>query len=240
MPKDIFYAVKHIMSTNGVIRCKKNFCKNIRKITGMKSIYVQNLVNNFSGEIPFFPIFKCSNDQITFVVEKALAKVQVSNLNKQIIFRINDNGTNVECVCSNEKFNKDKLCEFVAFYDKKSSQYNCEIWRYDAVFLCFKVMEIVANLNLDFYTEIKNMPSFYIAERVVFTDKNIPYLASKLSEKFDVSYNNNSMIFHNGNVKLHCFDEGNSKKIRLLAQNVKAENAEEFATEIINFLQGHI
>ncbi len=240
MPKDIFYAVKHRMTGEHIDRCKKKYCKNIRQIRGMKSIYIQNLVNNIKADIPFFPVFKCDNKQILLVAEKALSKTKINNFEKQMIFQINDKGTTVECFYLNEHFNKKKLCEFVSFYNKNESVYNCDIWRFDAVYLCFKVIETVVNNNLDFYTEIKNIPSFYIAERIIETDKKLPFIAAKLSEKFDVSFKNDSIVFNNGDVKLKIFDDGNDRKIKLVIRNFMAESAEEFATDIELFLRNTI
>ena len=240
MPKDIFYAVKHHMSGECISRCKKEYCKNIRQIRGMKGIYIQNLVNNIKADIPFFPVFKCNNKQILLVVEKALSKMKINNFEKQMKFYINDKGTMVECSYLNEHFNNKKLCEFVSFYNKNESVYGCDIWRFDAVYLCFKVIETIVNFNLDFYTEIKNIPSFYIAERVIETDKKLPFIASKLSEKFDVSFKHDSIVFNNGDVKLKIFGDGNDRKIKLFTRNFMAENAEEFASDIEKILRNII
>ncbi len=231
LSKNEFYSVKELLLNNQIPRCSKEQCKNVTNLHGMVRLYTGFLTRNITDNLQYYPVFNCPDSQIMKIISKAASKLIFSDVKEKINFNINRNGTWCEAVVDNEIYSKRKLCDFISFYDEIPTTGNREIWRYDSVFLCFKVLEIISKLRLDFTAEIKNIPSFYLAERVVSVDKNLPYIASRLSDGNELVFKNDEIELEKGNLRLKLFNNGNGNKLKILARSIKAEMAEEFAIE---------
>ncbi len=235
--KSEFYCIKEKMLNANIERCNQNECGQLHIIRKMKNIYINNLVKNISDSLNVFPIFNCSNKIINDIVESAFLKLKCENYKNKIYFTINETGTRVDCVCKKVKYTHEKLQEFVAFYDDVNSCSNWQIMRNDAVYLCFKVLEIIASNHLEFSTEIENIPSFFIAEKILETDKKIPYIASKFSGENDIIFSDSSLFIKDKDFKIKVIENDNIKKMKIFAKSYKYELAEEIAVEVERILK---
>lgn len=240
LSKDVFYSVKDKMKSKNISFCEKSECKWIRKIKNSSCIYSNGLMSGIKCEIDFWPVFNCTNKKIKSVLQKAVSRLNFSNYKNTLEFFISDNGKYAECRLSDKIIPKNKLCDFVSFYSDNKEIYCCEIWRYDAVYLCFRVLEILSAYGLDLAYEIENIPSFYIAKKVFSTDKKLPFIASKLSEISEISYKNDELKLSKNDLKLKVINDGNFNKIKVFVKGFKAEMADEFIADIEKVLKPYI
>ncbi len=237
MTKSEFYCIKEKMLNTNIERCNQNECGQLHIIRKMKNLYVNNLVKNISESLNVFPIFNCSNKIINDVVKSAFLRLKCENYKDKIYFTINETGTRVDCICNMVKYTHEKLRDFVAFYDDVNNCSNWRIMRNDAVYLCFKVLEVIASNHLDFSTEIENIPSFFIAEKILETDKKIPYIASRFSGENDISFSDSSLFIKDKAFKIKVIENDNIKKMKIFAKSYKYELAEEIALEVERILK---
>ncbi len=238
--KSEFYCIKEKMLNGNIVRCNQNECGQLHTIRKIKNLYVNNLVKNISNSLNVFPVFNCRNKIINDIVKCAFSKLKCNNFKNKIYFTINETGTRVDCVCNGGRYNHEKLQDFVAFYDDINISKNWQNMRNDAVYLCFKVLEIIASNNLDFSTEIENIPLFFVAEKILESDKKIPYIASRFSTENDVLFSDSSLLVKDKNFKIKVIENDNIKKLKIFAKSYKYELAEEIALEVERFLKNMI
>lgn len=229
LSKDDFYSIKERMLKADIKRCEKEECENVHQIKGMRQIYVQNLIKNIKNELNILPVFSFSDKYIENVIQSAFSRIKYTDFKDTIFFKINENGTVCECTVNGKKYSHTRLCDFVSFFSTEQSLLDLKFWRNDAVCLCFKVLEIIGEFNLDFTTEIENIPSFYVAEKVIETDKKIPFIASRLSDNMKVSFRHNELCLEDRDLRFKIMENGKHNKIKVLARSYK----EEFAREIV-------
>ncbi len=231
LSKDVFYSIKELLLKKEIERCSKEKCKPVNNIHGMWRMYINNLTKNIKNELNVFPVFNSPDVLIKKAIKSAVSKLKFKNVSNKIYFNINRNGTVCEACVNDNVFPKTKLLDFVSFYDETAGFKGNHIWRYDAVFLCFKVLETISNFQLDFISEIKNIPSFYLAEKVISTNKNLPCIASYLSETIPVAFKNDELIAEKGDLRLKIINNPDGNKLKILARSIKAEIAEEIALD---------
>ncbi len=237
IPKDDFYYIKEKLLKKEVKMCKKSHCGTVDNVHGMKKIYTGILIKNIEGTLPVFPVFLCDENHINSVIESALKRVEIDDLSEKIIFRINKFGTWCEAEIKGKIYTRKRLCDFLSFYKEPTLSCNEIIREYDAVFLCFELLETVQKNKLDLSVEIENIPSFYLAERVVDFSENIPFAATHLSDYSELSYYADELIMDKGEMKLKFFKNKNISKLKLLAKSVKVENAEEITNDFERILK---
>lgn len=238
--KSEFYCIKEKMLDGNIERCNQNECGQLHTIRKIKNIYINNLVKDFYGSLNIFPVFNCHNKVINDIVKSAFSKLKCNNFKNKLYFTINETGTRVDCVYNGVRYNHEKLQDFVAFYDDVNVCVDWRILRNDAVYLCFKVLEIITLNNLDFSTEIENIPLFFVAEKILETDKKISHIASKFSDKNDVVFSDSSLVVKDKNFKIKVIENENVKKMKIFAKSYKAELAEEIALEVERILKNTI
>ncbi len=232
--------IKDLLSDGKISRCSKKDCKSVTNIHGIKRIYESALTRFIKKEIPFYPVFNCSNLSLKNTIESALSKIKCKIDAKRVYFNINRTGTWCEAVLNNKNINQNKLKEFVSFYSENLISDNSKIRQYDAVFLCFCILEIVSKTQMDFETEVNNVPSFYIAEKIIETDRQIPFIASKLSDSSELYYNNNELLLDKGDLKIKVFNNGKGNMLKILARSVSAETAEEEVGKLAEIIEEYI
>lgn len=229
LSKDDFYAIKEIMLKNNVKRCTKTECKWVRQLKNLNYIYIQSLVLNFGKKLELLPVFECENEIAQAVVTESLKRIGFSSSGQKITFRINRRCTHCEACVGGKIFPHKRLCDFVSFYTAEKEPQEWEKWRNDAVLLCFRVLEIISDFEFDFLTEIENIPSFFVAEKVIETDKKLSKIATKLSEEMKLTFNEGELLVDDGDVRIKMFTDNSKNKIRILARSFRAEQAEALA-----------
>ncbi len=233
--KDMVMSIKDIISKNSIERATEKECYNIRKLNGLKRLYVHKILSSFENELGIFPVFNCSDKYVEVTLNDIMSKLSFSMCNEQIIFDINDDATSVICRHKNKHISHSNLLDFVSFYSNNLGDCVLDNWRYDAVFLVFKVLNIITELHLDISSEINNLPSFYVAEKTIDISEDFSYIVGKLSEKYNVGYKNNELIFNTDGVNLKIIKNDN-EKIKIIAHSLKVENSEEIAGDIARYL----
>ncbi len=236
LPKDDFYAIKENMLNGSIVRCTKKQCKPPHIIKGIKHVYIRSLTGKFKENIRVLPEFICENSFVEDLCKEAFLKLKSTDFKLKIKFLINADATICECVFNDKKYSHNELCSFVSFYTNSDNMIDSKLWRNDAVFLCFRILEILSLHDIDFSDEMKRIPAFYIAEKVIFTEKKMPYIASRLSEKSRVFYKEDELILKDKDLHIKYVDNGKYNKIKILARNHKSELAEELIGDIIKLL----
>lgn len=236
LPQDDFYSIKDKMLKGDITRCTKDNIKQIHQIRGMKQIYIRNLIENINSPLNVNPVFKCSNKIIEELCKLALSRLKYKDVKNDIVFLINENGTTCECEFNNRKISYTKLRDFVSYCGADIIKTDENIWRNDAVFLCFCVLELLSECTFDFHEKIDNLPSFFVAEKVFEINKKISYFASKLSESNKVNLKDNE-LFSEDDLRFKIVENGNFNKLKVLAKSYKAETAKELIEGVEKLLK---
>lgn len=232
---DKIVSIKDIIKKNLIERADKEHCFDIRILKGMSRLYVKNIIKKFDGKLQIFPVFNCKNNVIKAIADEIIDEIGCRNCCEQIIFEVNEDGTNAVCRIKDVTVTKNKLLDFVAFYGSECESQTVFNRRFDAVYLCFEVLYILSSGDLDFYTEINNLPSFFVAEKSFETQAKLPSIASKLSAKYNVGFIENKLIFGNDNVKMKIINN-TENNFCLVARSKRFEISEEIVGDIIKMI----
>ena len=239
-----YYNIKNVMTSGEIKRCESDECKNIRQIHGMQRMYVQNIIKTFDNELDFVPVFECENKRIQSILEIAVSKIGFKTGKKCVIFKINYEGTKITAESNGIHFSHGKLLEIVShFVGEKGDFYlknvsgNCEeLWKLDAVILCFKLLEILQNNKVTVNEAYKKLPTFYIAESTVLSNVSLSALASEISNKNCVNFDKGELRYQDGSSKVRI-NKMNDGSLKIAARAVTVEAAREIVgdlTEIIS------
>lgn len=239
-----YYNIKNVMTYGEIKRCESNECKNIRQIHGMQRMYVQNLIKTFDDELDFVPVFECENKRIKSILEIAVSKIGFKTGKKCIVFKINYEGTKITAESNGIHFSHGKLLEIVShfvtekgdLYLKNVSGNSEDLWKTDAVILCFKLLEILQNNKATLSEAYKRLPTFYVAESTVLSKVPLSVLASKISNRNCVNYDKGELCYQDGlsKVRINKMKDGS---LKIAARAVTVEAAREIVgdlTEIIS------
>ncbi len=239
-----YYNIKNVMTSGEIKRCESEECKNIRQIHGMQRMYVQNLIKTFDNELDFVPVFECENKRIQSILEIAVSKIGFKTGKKCVIFKINYEGTKITAESNGIHFSHGKILEIVShfatekgdIYLKNVSGNPDELWKLDAVILCFKLLEILQNNKVTLNEAYKILPTFYVAESTVFSKVPLSALASEISNKNCVNYDKGELCYQDGSSKVRI-NKMNDGSLKIAARAVTVEAAREIVgdlTEIIS------
>ena len=239
-----YYNIKNVMTSGEIRRCDSGECKNIRQIHGMQRMYVQNLIKKFDNELEFVPVFECENKRIKSVLEIAVSKIGFKAGKNCVIFKINYEGTKITAESNGIHFSHGKLLEIVShfvtekgdLYLKNVSGSSEELWKLDALILCFKLLETLKNNKVTLYEAYKKLPAFYVAESTVLSKVPLSALASEISNKNCVNYDKGELRYQDGlsKVRINKMSDGS---LKIAARAVTIEAAREIVgnlTEIIS------
>ncbi len=239
-----YYNIKNVMTSADIKRCAYDECKNIRQIHGMQRMYVQNLIKSFNGELDFLPVFECENKRIQSILEIAVSKIGFKTGKKCVIFKINHDGTKITAESNGIHFSHGKLLEIVSyfvaengdFYLKEVSGVSEDLWKLDAVILCFNLLEILQKNKVTLNEAYKMLPTFYVAESTVLSKVPLSTLASEISNKNFVNYNRGELRYEDGSSKVRI-NKMKDGSLKIAARAVTIEAAREIVgnlTEIIS------
>lgn len=238
-----YYNIKNVMTSGEIKRCESDECKNIRQIHGMQRMYVQNLIRTFDNELDFVPVFECENKRIQSILEIAVSKIGFKTGKKCVIFKINYEGTKITAESNGIHFSHGKLLEIVShfvaekgdFYLKNVSG-NCEeLWKLDAVILCFKLLEILQNNKVTLNEAYKMLPTFYIAESTVLSNVSLSALASEISNKNCVNFDKGELRYEDGSSKVRI-NKMNDGSLKIAARAVTVEAAREIVGDLAEII----
>ena len=238
-----YYNIKNVMTSGEIKRCESDECKNIRQIHGMQRMYVQNLIKTFDNELDFVPVFECENKRIQSILEIAVSKIGFKTGKKCVIFKINYEGTKITAESNGIHFSHGKLLEIVShfvaekgdFYLKNVSG-NCgELWKLDAIILCFKLLEILQNNKFTLNEAYKMLPTFYIAESTVLSNVSLSALASEISNKNCVNFDKGELRYQDGSSKVRI-NKMNDGYLKIAARAVTIEAAREIVGDLAEII----
>ena len=226
LSKDDFYSVKDKMLSGNITRSSKRNIHPVHQIKGLKKIYIRSIVQKFNTFLSVYPVFRSSNIIIEDTCKQCVSKLKFGEIKNEIIFRINDCGSVCECEMNNKVYSHARLCDFVSFFSNKVYENDEMIWRNDAVYLCFKILEILSENTLDFVNEMENIPSFYVAEKVIETSNRLPYITSRLADDLSINFKDEELLLGD-DLRVKVIENGKHNKIKILAKSHKAEFANE-------------
>lgn len=228
-----YHNIKTVMLSENIERCDVNQCKSIRQIHGMSRMYIQNLIKDFSSRLDFMPVFYCDNKRILSIVDIALSKIGYKICKDRIVFHINYDGTKVTAEYDNMVFSYNKLIEIVSFYDK--SDESLKLWENDSVYLCFELLKVLKNNNMNLRSAVKSLPLFYVAENTVPYNGNISALLNKVGEKGRLEFVHGDICLSNGENRLKI-NKNENGFLRITAKSKSMEIAKELVGDLIKNL----
>lgn len=227
-----YYNIKALMISKNIERCGFDECKNIRQIHGMTRMYIQNLIKNFNSPFKFSPIFKCDNKRIQSVVEIASSKIGYTSGKKRIVFNINTEGTKVRVEYENVVFSHRKIREIVGFYSNEKNF--THLWEFDAVILCFELMNVLQKNSFDLKEASKSLPRFYIAEGSAEYKDSVSTLMNKIGNKDNIELISGEIHFGNDNDEVII--NKSKDNLRIVAKSLSTETAEELVGDILKII----
>lgn len=244
LSKSDYYNIKNVMTSGSIKRCNSDECKSIRQIHGMQRMYVQNLTKKFQGELDFMPVFHCDNKRIQSVLEIASSKIGFKTGKKRVMFKINQEGTKLNAESNGVHFSHAKLLEIVShfsthkdeIYLKGINNFTEDLWRLDAVILCYKLLEILQVNNITLNKAYMTLPDFYVAESMVASKIPLSTLLSEISNKNHIAFNKSELCYQEGSTKVRI-NKTEDGSLKIAARSATAETAREIVgnlTEIIS------
>lgn len=235
-----YYSIKNLLTTGDIARCCAEGCKSIRQIHGMQRMYIQNLIKGFTEKLDFLPIFMSKNKYIESVGEIAVSKVvgDYSVGKKRILFNVNSAGTGVSVECDGITFNHQKLKELCSFFTNEHRFYNLKeefLWEFDALYLSFKVIQILSDNKLSLTEAFAMLPDFYISQTEIPQNMTMGKLASKLSSCGNLLYKNGQLriLSKDSQVRIKKINDG---KLLLTVDSASVEMADEIAGDLLRLI----
>ncbi|NMP38208.1 MAG: NTP transferase domain-containing protein [Clostridiales bacterium] len=103
-----------------------------------------------------------------------------------------------------------------------------QIWSRDALFMCVKLMSIMKDTGKSLHELQDELPGFYIARKYVDIDVSPARISDALKkENSDVSHSEEGVLFNNGNGKILVTPLKNGRALRIIAEAVDSETAQE-------------
>ncbi len=238
-----YYNIKNIMTFSDIKRCNSDECKGIRQIHGMQRMYVQNLIKDFNEKLDFMPIFECKNKRILTIVEIAASKIGFKTDEKRVLFNINQEGTKLTAEYNGICYSHGKLLEIAShfvegkgdvFY-KNLNKNQKELWSLDAVVLCFKLIEILHENNMNLKDAYKALPTFYLAENTITTNLPLSALASRLSSNNSIDFVRGELRYQDGETKIRI-NKNVDGSLKIVAKAVTVEAAKEIVGNLCEMI----
>lgn len=228
--------IKNAMLSSDLKTCSRDRCKGIRAIRGMHRIYLNELVKNFSKELPFYPVLNCGNKRINKIFNIAVSKIGYNRAGEEIVFNINEFGTNVTVSHSDKKYNQNIIEGIVSFFSESEAFFKPYIWRNDAVLMSFILMNILAENETDLISAAAKIPDVYIAERGIYTDIAFSKIATCADKISNIRYKNGIIESDDDNVRIK-YQQLPGKRIRILVKAASFEMAEETAADVVRLFE---
>ena len=127
-----------------------------------------------------------------------------------------------------------RLSGYSTFYDESKLQSTStnQIWARDAVLLMFKLINIINDEGRTLKQLVKELPEFYVAKKVMEIDVS-PSLISKELLDNDFEFNEeNCAVIKNEKGTARVRSDGNGKSLKIIAEAVNSELAEELCADI--------
>lgn len=239
-------------------RCSATECKPVHQMKGIAKMYIRYICNCFSSSMKYSPDFFSTNKAIMNIVNSAVGKIGVSdNCNDYISFNINEEGTNLTCEYKNETIPHRRLSALVLYNEVKkenNTEYTLDdfglkpyesafgiiknLWREDAVFLAFKILQILNDSDKNILGLIENIPEYYVAQKLVDNHFSSRALRKKLIGMGDkVEFVNGELKVLGKNRIISVKREGKGKGLLLAVKAYSSEVAEEIIAEIERILK---
>ena len=239
-----YYNIKNIMTFSEIKRCDSKDCKTVRQIHGMQRMYVQNLIKRFENKLKFVPVFKCDNKKILNIAELAVSKIGLIESDKKVFFTINRDGTKLTAEYKGTYFSYGKLLEIVSYFVAENGDVfykdfyknNKALWTLDAVFLCFKLIEILNKNDLNIIDAYKLLPTFYLAENTIETELPLSTLASEISSNNFLDYSKGELSYNNDRAKIRI-NKNADGSLKIAAKAVTIEAAREIVGELSEMIR---
>ncbi len=229
-----------MLNQGSVKYCTKDECTKIRVISSLGRMYIQHLIKNLSGTLNFNPIIECENIIIRGVIKTAFSKLHINESEKnRIIFKINEQGTNLTVVYKEKTYSMSTLERIVSYFiylDNEAQVFDLNK-NIDAVQLCFKLLEVLYKYSLTIDDAEKMLPRVYIAENVTERNKELSAIASHISEYTDLSYSNGCLWAGDEDVKIQILETDNKKGYKVSVNASSFEFANELAVDIVQMIK---
>ncbi len=253
-----YFNVISMAKSPEIKRCSASECKPVHQMKGIAKMYIRYICSFFSSPMKYSPEFLSTNKAIMNIVNSAVGKIGVpDNCNDFISFNINEEGTNLTCEYKNITIPHRRLTALVLYNEVKkenNTQFSLDdfglkpyesafgviknLWRMDAVFLAFKILQILNESDKNIFELIENIPEYYVAQRVI--DNN--FSSRALRKKFiglgdKVEFVNGELRVSGNNRVISVKKEDNGKRLLLAVKAYSSEAAEEIIDEIERILK---
>lgn len=175
-------------------------CGNVRQITGLRKMYIREIVG-FSGDnLPGVSDFVCDNKIISVIFEEILKICSKTGKTDSLLWvQMNENGTNVNINFKGNVYTQKTLKKLVFFFLKYNSNFRIfesdlyqKLWKYDSLILVITVLNIIEATGKDLDELIKNLPEYHIISRHMDSEQNNSKIAERISSEFKFQHRNNS------------------------------------------------
>ncbi len=231
--------ISRLLSNEQIKYAKSYQCKKVRVITSLGRLYISNLVNTVKHPLDFFPIIECENKSIRVVVNTALSKIKINSSGDSVVLRINEQGTQASAEYRGRSFNNETLRRIVSYYSylEKASPETNDSASWDAVYMCFRIFEVLGKNNINLIEAENQLPDVYIADGEVEFHKALSSLASHISEYTDVSYKDNKLMIDDDDVKISISEIKNSNRLKIIVKASSFDVAEELTEDLAEYIR---
>ena len=175
-------------------------CGNVRQITGLRKMYVREIVAFSDSNLPCVSEFICNNKMIVIVFQEILRICSKSEkTDNRFNVYMNENGTNVNINFKGSVYTQKELKKLVFFFLKNNSNFRIfesdlyeRLWKYDSIILVITVLNIIKISGKELDELIKNLPEFHIVSRHLDLEQNNSKVAEKISSEFNFQHRNNN------------------------------------------------
>ncbi len=224
-----------LIKSKGFAVCKENDYKGIRKIKGMQRMYLSFVLMKISEGISFNPVFKCSNTTALKFLDYASRKIKIRSFENITEFILNNQCNRLVIKQNNRSYPYRDIVRAVAFYCQKENIKDEEIWRYDAVYLSFVLINILENFEGDMSKLMTQTPDYYLAEREVNSKAFINNIISNINAD-EVSLSKEGAFVKKDNAFARII-KNNGNNLKITVESFNSEAAEEFAGRLEDLLK---
>lgn len=238
MGKSGYYNVLSAVKNETIPCCKADECKGVRQIKGLAKMYVREIINLFSSELRFCVKISSENEYISAFLSEIFKKIGREFKDEpKIHFIINYSGDRVTAETNGKTISHRTLESLVSFFENSANdeykKFLNSFWRFDAVFLTFKVISILNETGYKVGDIIKQIPRFYIEEKILESPLK-PGIAAEKIEDFSLKKDD---IFLTNNADIKIKKGHKSNELKIIAKALSVEFAKELVDEVEHILK---
>lgn len=238
--KSGYYNILCAVKNGDVPRCKGYECKSVRQIKGLAKMYVREITELFPKGLSIGADIKCENEYISAFISEVFKKTEQTYEECDAIhFKVNYKGDKVVAESKGVSFSHRELMSVALLFEKTNDRGDKEIsflddlWRYDGVFLAFKILSLLNDTQRNLSEILGDVPRFYIEEKTLETSMKPGVVA----EKIENIYFNKNDAFSLNNADIEMKKTGKSNELKITARALSVEFAKELIDEVEHILK---